>query len=271
MLKPLVISLTLASASLTAHSAAGEGKILFILSGQSNMQGLDEQLTFVPRVEEQYGKENVLIVKEAVGGRPIRMWVHDWAAAPGWKIDPDIPNTPPPKPEENGVMYDSMIQKIEAAAQGTKPKAVAFCWMQGERDARERHSAVYEQSLRKLFQQLENDFPDIPKVFVIGRLSDFGKGNQVAFYPEWDEVRLAQENIAASMPNCTLIDTDDLNTGDSPPHWKTGEITQRVDDLHMSYEGYKTLGTRFAEASIQLLTETDGGMSPSMQGGSNEQ
>jgi CubicO group peptidase (beta-lactamase class C family) len=240
-----------------AASAEAGGKMLFILSGQSNMQGMNERLTFVPRVQEEYGENKVLIVKEAVGGRPIRMWVHDWAPAPGWSVDPDIPNTEPPSPEENGVMYDSMMEKIVKATRGEKPEAIAFCWMQGERDARERHSAVYEKSLRKLFRQLEDDFPETPIVFVIGRLSDFGQGNSEPFYPEWDEVRAAQEHVADSMPNCALIDTDDLNTGDSPPHWETKEISRRVDDLHMSAEGYRIMGTRFAEESIKLLEQIE--------------
>lgn len=234
--------------------AQDDGKVLFILSGQSNMQGMNERQTFIPCVQKEYGKKNVLIVKEAIGGRPIRMWVHDWEAAPGWKVDPNIPNTKPPKPEENGVMYDSMMEKIATATKGDKPKAIAFCWMQGERDARERHSAVYEKSLRKLFQQLEHDFPDTPIVFVIGNLSDFGANNKEPLYPEWEEVRTALKNVANSMPNCTIFSTDDLNTGDSPPHWKTKKVSQRVDDLHMSAEGYRILGTRFAEESIKLLS-----------------
>ena len=242
--------------SVLSAIGAEEGKVLFILSGQSNMQGMNERLTFVPRVQEEYGKDHVIIVKEAVGGRPIRMWVHDWTPAPGWTADPGIPNTEAPKPEENGVMYDSMMKKVAEAMDGEKPGAVAFCWMQGERDARERHSAVYEASLRKLFRQLENDFPETPIVFVIGRLSDFGTDNREPFYPEWDEIRRAQEKVADGMPNCALIDTDDLNTGDSPPHWKTGNVSPRVDDLHMSAEGYRIMGTRFAEEAIRLLAST---------------
>ncbi|MCF7847648.1 MAG: hypothetical protein K9M45_02265 [Kiritimatiellales bacterium] len=239
----------------TTAFAEGNGEILFILSGQSNMQGMDQRQTFEPRIFQEYGKENVLIVKEAIGGRPIRMWVHDWAPAPGWKVDPNIPNTKPPTKEENGIMYDSMMQKIKKATAGERPKAIAFCWIQGERDARERHSAVYERSLRKLFSQLKEDFPDTPVVFVIGKLSDFGKGNKEPLYPEWEEVCRAQENVARDTPRCTLFSTDDLNTGDSPPHWKTKQVSQRVDDLHMSAEGYRIMGTRFAEESIKLLNK----------------
>lgn len=234
-------------------SYAEEGKYLFILSGQSNMQGMNQKFTFEPRVNTEFGKDKVLIVKEAIGGRPIRMWVHDWKPAPDWKIDPNIPNTKDPKPTENGVMYKSMMKKIEKATKGHKPKAIAFCWMQGERDSRERHSAVYERSLKALFAQLKADFPDTPIVFVIGKLSDFGKGNKQALYPEWEEIIAAQEKVARDTPNCKIIETHDLNTGDSPPHWKTKEIRKYVDDLHMTDEGYKILGTRFAEAAIELL------------------
>ena len=255
MTKRLTHTMLIWTFCLALNGVAADGKVLFILGGQSNMQGMKEQQTFVPRVHKEYGPEGVLVVKEAIGGQPIRKWVHDWKAAPGWKVDPDIPNTKPPLPEENGVMYNSMMQKIAQATQGESPKAIAFCWMQGERDARELHSAVYEQSLRQIFRQLEKDFPKIPKAFVIGRLSDFGKGNKEPFYPEWDEIRQAQEKIARDLPNCALIDTDDLNTGDSPPSWRDGKVTHHEDDLHMSAEGYRIMGTRFAEASIQLLAE----------------
>ncbi len=233
------------------------GKILFLLSGQSNMQGLKHEQTFQPRVYEAYGKDNVAIVKEAIGGRPIRMWVHDWKAAEDWTIDPNIPNTKAPLAEENGKLYHSMMAKVEDTLNGEKPRAVAFCWMQGERDSRERHSAVYERSLKTLFQQLRSDFDGVPIVFVIGKISDFGKDNQEPFYPEWEEIRAAQEQVAKDTDHCAIILTDDLNTGDSPPHWKTGEIRQYVDDLHMTAEGYRILGTRFAEEAIKLLGEVD--------------
>ena len=60
------------SAAVGVH--AEEGKHLFILSGQSNMAGMDPKLSFIPAVEEKFGKENVIVVKDAHGGRPIRDW-----------------------------------------------------------------------------------------------------------------------------------------------------------------------------------------------------
>jgi len=53
-------------------AAEGDGKYLFILAGQSNMQGMNQRFTFEPRVSEEFGEENVLIVKEAMIGRLIR-------------------------------------------------------------------------------------------------------------------------------------------------------------------------------------------------------
>jgi lysophospholipase L1-like esterase len=107
--------------------------------------------------------------------------------------------------------------------------------------------------LKQLLSRLKEDFPGIPTVFVIGKLSDFGKDNKQEFYPEWEEVCQAEEKAAAATPNCTIIRTDDLNTGATPLRWKTKTVTQRVDDLHMSADGYKILGSRFAEESIKLL------------------
>ena len=53
-------------------------KHLFILSGQSNMAALNPKVSFIPAVEKEYGKENVLVVKNAHSGRPIRKWYRDY-------------------------------------------------------------------------------------------------------------------------------------------------------------------------------------------------
>ena len=70
---------------------------------------MNEKITFIPRIQKEYGADNILVVKEALGGHPIRMWVHDWKPQNGWKVDPDIPRTHPPKKKE--ILYKSMIGK----------------------------------------------------------------------------------------------------------------------------------------------------------------
>ena len=55
-----------------------EGKHLFILSGQSNMVRLDIDESFKPLLEDAFGEENILVVKDAKGSQPIWQWYKDW-------------------------------------------------------------------------------------------------------------------------------------------------------------------------------------------------
>ena len=70
---------------------------LFILSGQSNMAGLRPEESFIPNVEEAFGKDHVIVVKDALGGQPIRRWYKNWEAADG------------SRPESTGDLYLSLI------------------------------------------------------------------------------------------------------------------------------------------------------------------
>ena len=213
---------------------------VYILVGQSNMQGLDHRQTFEPHVVEEYGKDNVLIVKEAIGGRPIRMWVHDWEAEPGWKVDPDIPNTKPPLKEENGILYDSMMQKIQQATKGTKPKAIAFCWMQGERDANGGADAAYKAALKQLIANLRRDLERPDMNIVIARIGDYALDR-----PSCVAVRQAQRDIADEDAHGAWVDVDDLNDREVD-----GEVKSVV---HYEKEGYVILGQRFARQGYALI------------------
>ena len=48
--------------------SAEDGKHLFILSGQSNMQGHRPDEAFTPAVKAALGKDNVIVVQDAMGG-----------------------------------------------------------------------------------------------------------------------------------------------------------------------------------------------------------
>jgi hypothetical protein len=54
-------------------SLAGEPVHLILLCGQSNMAGMDPARIFTPEVEKHFGAENVVIVKVARSGQPIRL------------------------------------------------------------------------------------------------------------------------------------------------------------------------------------------------------
>lgn len=206
---------------------------LFILSGQSNMAGLDPATSFTPTVEEAFGADNVVVVKSAQGGQPIRRWHKEWKPAEG------------PMPEGNGDLYDKLIEAVGKAAGDRKFRTVTFVWMQGERDARESHGEVYGESLKGLIQQLSEDLDRDDIRFVIGRLSDFDMQNER--YPHWTKVRDVQVAVAQESSRGAWVDTDDLN--DKPA--KGGEATR--DDLHYTKDGYRLLGERFAKAAIQLI------------------
>jgi len=213
--------------SLAAASAAADGKVrLFILSGQSNMAGLPPQVSFTPTVKEAFADDEVIVVKDAHGGRPIRQWYKKWKPAQGTA------------PAQLGGLYDRLMAKVNAAIKDKKVDTISFVWMQGERDAKEGHSAVYAQSIKGLVEQLRADLKRDQITVVIGRLSDHRKNDK-----HWDGVRAAQVEVAEADPLADWVDTDDLN---GPG-----------DGLHYNKAGYEELGKRFADKTIALLKKAD--------------
>jgi len=236
--KYLCIIAMAALISVSYANGADEGTNLFILSGQSNMAGLDPNQSFTPAVMKEFGKDNVIVVKEARGGEPIRSWYKKWKPAQG------------DQPKAGGGLYDSLMAKVNAAVKGKKIKTVTFVWMQGERDAREKHGEVYAASLRGLIEQLSTDLGRKDVNFVIGRISDFDMQDKT--YPHWTMVRKAQVEVAEADPRGSWVDTDDLNDG------KNSQGKDIKDDLHCSVEGYRILGERLAQKAIVLINKSSG-------------
>jgi hypothetical protein len=228
---PCVIWLgaALTAAATTSHGvAAAEAKVhLFILSGQSNMAGLDPNVSFTPALKRTYANDEVIVVKHAIGAQPILRWYK------AVKLPQRIKLSENQKP---GDIYDELMAQVAKAVGGKKANTITFVWMQGERDAGTGWSSVYADNLRGLLKQLRDDFKRPDVTVVIGRLSDFGKGN-----PPWEAVREAQEKVAGEDPLAALVDTDDLN-GD-----KNGK--------HYTREGYAELGRRFAAKAIELINK----------------
>jgi hypothetical protein len=226
--KPILLSLLLGLSAGAEHHA----KHLFILSGQSNMQGHRPDEAFTPTVEKALGKDKVIVVQDALGGQPIHRWWKQWKDPEGKKA------------VQTGDLYDRLMSKVKPAIKGQKLASVSFVWMQGERDAKMGWGDLYEEALVGLHAQVAKDLGRSPKemTFVIGRLSDFDMSNKK--YPHWTKVRKAQIKVANSNPKFFWVDTDDLNDG------KNRRGKEIKNDLHYSAEGYKTLGKRFAEACL---------------------
>jgi hypothetical protein len=84
-------------------SIESKGKHLFILSGQSNMAKLDVDKQFTPILAEQFGKDDVIVVKDAQGGKAIRFWYKDWKPIKG------------DTPKGTGEFYDLLMKKVKVA------------------------------------------------------------------------------------------------------------------------------------------------------------
>jgi hypothetical protein len=204
---------------------------LFILSGQSNMVGLDPDVSFTPAVKAAFPGDEVLVVHSASSGKLIRNWCRDW--------------TPPPGQEEprgrSGVLYDELIRCVRAALEGKpRPLRVTFVWMQGEADAKfAGYGKLYGPALAGIVAQLRKDLGREDLDVVVGRISDYGN-DRPEERPDWHAVRDAQVKFAEELPRGAWVDTDDLN-GDQ-------------NGLHYGKQGYATLGERFAKKAIELAS-----------------
>ncbi|MCA9137322.1 MAG: hypothetical protein KDB00_11205 [Planctomycetales bacterium] len=216
-----------------AQSAHADGVHLFILSGQSNMAGLKPEESFTPTVEKKFGADHVIVVKDAVGGQPIRRWHKGWELGEG------------DNPKQIGDLYNRLMGKVNAAIVGKQVDSVTFLWMQGEKDAREKHGDVYAASFNALLDQLRSDLKRKDINFVIGRLSDFDMQNKT--YPHWTKMREVLVELADSNPRGAWVDTDDLNDGTN----RNGKEIK--NDLHYSGKGYVEFGKRLADAAIGLI------------------
>ncbi len=233
--KNLISTLLIGIFSFLSCSAQNQSKHLFILSGQSNMVRLHPEETFLPSLQDALGSESIIVVKDAMGSQSIRRWYKDWNDPNG--AVPDV----------RGDLYDRLLQKVRDSIKTQNIASVTFIWMQGERDARMQFSSVYEASLLGLYQQICEDLNRRDINMVIGRLNDFDMTNTK--WPHWTKIRDIQIQVGNSNPRFVWVDTDDLNDGIN----SEGKAIQ--NDLHLSVEGYKILGKRFAEAALQLLKD----------------
>ena len=235
-MKSLYLFALLTLVTMSSVNADGQGKHLFILSGQSNMKGLQPEISFTPAVEAELGKDKVIVVLDAESAQPIRRWYKNWKPKAG--DDPKVA----------GDLYVHLMKKVSAATRGLRVQTVTFVWMQGEEDARQQHGEVYAVSLKGLLDQLSFDLGRNDINFVIGRISDFDLEDEK--YSHWTLVRKAQVEVAEADTHGTWVNTDDLNDGMS----RMG--VEVKNDLHYSAEGYITLGKRFAEESVALIKKS---------------
>jgi hypothetical protein len=227
--------------SAVTGNAAEKPVHIFILSGQSNMAGMNPKLGFEPEAKKLFPDAEVVYIKIAQGGQPIRLWVDQWneiAEKHGLKVK---------RAETKRKDFYRQIcdQYNKLLDQHPKPTSVTLCWMQGERDAREKLSAAYNDALTQLIVNLRRDLKQPEMNFVIGRLSDYGKDNDA----HWQTVRKVQLKVAAEDKRGAWVDCDDLNN-------KVKNGVAR-NDLHYTKEGYELLGRRYVRQAKTLIERKD--------------
>ena len=228
------LAIVLATSNLLA---ADKPVHLFILSGQSNMAGMNPKTGFEPETKALFPEADVAYIKVAQGGQPIRLWVDQWDEIA------EKHNLPTRRSKASKVdYYQDILKQYQAMLEKhPNPDSVTFCWMQGERDAREKLNAAYEDALAQLIANLRRDLKQPEMNFVIARLSDFGKPD----YKEWQDIREIQVRLAEKDPRGAWVDCDDLNN-----KMKDGKTH---DDLHYTKEGYELLGRRYARQAKALI------------------
>lgn len=222
--------LAILSILLSCAVSAGE-RHLIIFSGQSNMAGLDPQRTCLPEFKKLLPDDEIVHVKFARGGQPIRKWVKTWdEIAKRNKLEPL--NDP-------AVFYDTVLKEARDKIAEGKPTTITFLWMQGERDGKTGLAAAYQESMKTLIANLRKDLAAPEMNFVIGRLSDHLDQEQ------WNAVRAAQVKVAEDDPHGAWVDTDDTNDKE-----KNGK---KWNDLHYTRGGYDLFGQRLARQAVRLI------------------
>ena len=215
--------------------AADKPVHFFVLTGQSNMAGMDPKAGFLPEAERLFPDAEIAFIKVARGGQPIRQWLAEWnEIAEKHDLKARIESTKFYQP-----ILDQYAKHVEAHG---KPATVTFCWMQGERDGKENLGAAYADALNQLIANLRRDLQAPEMNVVVGRICDHIKED----HKSWTAVREAQVAVAKSDPRGSWVDCDDLND-------KPGKDGKLRDDLHYTKDGYALLGRRYARQAKALI------------------
>lgn len=238
-----IIVTTLALALVSLASAADKPPHLFILSGQSNMAGMDPKLGFEPEAKKLFPGADVAYIKIAAGGQPIRYWVNEWNdIASKHGVDVTQARAKDQGAKATAFFYPRILSQFaEMLKAHPNPASITFCWMQGENDSKTGLHAPYADALKQLIANLRRDLKRPEMNFVIGRISDHERINP----PAWKIVRETQVEIAKSDEHGAWVDCDDLNDKEIK-----GVMT---NDLHYTKPGYELLGRRFVRQAKALI------------------
>jgi hypothetical protein len=179
------------------------------------------ELAFGYDIKEAFPTANIAIIKGAWSGTSL------FAA---WR--------PPSSGGTTGNLFTTFINNVKAGLaqkmqEGYTVQLAGMCWMQGESDGMNATECQnYQTNLKNFINDVRSKLnaPDMP--FVIGKVM------LNATYPYDNIIRSAEDQVAASLPNVGIFDTDGLT----------------VANAHFSIDGCIGLGHRFANAIIPRVT-----------------
>jgi len=140
--------------------------------------------------------------------------------------------------------YKHHLTTIAKATENLKANKITFkiagmLWMQGESDAMKKHMAkAYEDKLRELIQRIRNHYSLAELPFVVGRISSTLLNANTSYkMPYTKTVQSAQEKVAQTDKYTYVFKTDDFGLN--------------KDNVHFNTQGQLSLGKKFAEIFIQ--------------------
>ena len=135
----------------------------------------------------------------------------------------------PSRHDDRGTLYGSLLYRVRAQQLATPPKG--FLWYQGESDAG-RGTLLYKTDLKTLMEEYREDLADPGLVFGIVQLATYTQAN----LSTWIPIQEAQREVVEEDPLSVLAVPIDQ------PH---------ADTIHLSVDGYKTLGVRMAREMLE--------------------
>jgi sialate O-acetylesterase len=156
----------------------------------------------------------------ALGGSSLDMWQK------GFALEKDV--------RVEDTLYGDLIKR---AATSEVPIR-GILWYQGESDSHDELSKSYFERFERFVSDVREDLriPDLP--FITVQLAT-SKNMDWAGEENWDRIRETQRLASERIPGVDLVAAADL---------------PRVDEIHISTEGYRILGKRLALAASRFVT-----------------
>ncbi|MCW1921785.1 hypothetical protein OKA05_04420 [Luteolibacter arcticus] len=204
----------------------GSGSLTTLRPGLSETSQFGPEIVLGRRLADLHAHEagtRVAIIKYANGGTDLKTQ---------WKGGGDATTT---NDGPDYVTFQQTVTEGLAALAAKHPSATleldSMVWMQGEGDASASSAGLYQANLTGFIADVRTTY-GASLAFVIARLSS----QQTAISATWlDQVRAAQDAVAAADPRTAVFSTDDFG--------------MNGDELHFSASGQQAMGGAFAEES----------------------